>query len=118
MTHEISTKPFNAAMPVTIKSDFEPKLGYDGCGINNYSDPYKARIATMVNDMRGTGIGEKLVHRYTVHNELLEALKCALADLEGAKQCFKQACMADHDWEAHDLSIEEAVSAIAKAEGK
>ena len=50
--------------------------------------------------------------------DLLEALECALADLEGALQAKEQGGIQAHDWKAHELSIEEARAAIAKARGQ
>ena len=47
--------------------------------------------------------------------ELLAALKCALADLEGSLQAHNQTDWYAHDWEAHQQSIDEARAAIAKA---
>ena len=49
--------------------------------------------------------------------ELLQALKCALADLEGSLQAHEQGDCHSHDWKAHQLSIEESRAAIAKATG-
>lgn len=46
--------------------------------------------------------------------EILTVLKYAVADLQGAKQCFEQGCYADHDWKAHQLTIEEISQTIAK----
>ena len=50
--------------------------------------------------------------------ELLAALKCALADLEGSLQAHEQMDRLAHDWDAHKQSIDEASAAIAKAEGR
>lgn len=48
-------------------------------------------------------------------SRLLAALRCALADLEGAKQAMDSGDIHSHNWEAHQLSIDEARSAIAEA---
>lgn len=45
--------------------------------------------------------------------ELLQALKCALADLEGSLDDYEE-----HDWDAHVKSIKEARLAISKATGE
>ena len=45
--------------------------------------------------------------------ELLEALRCALADLEGSLAGY-----GEHDWDAHVKSIKEARLAISKATGE
>lgn len=50
--------------------------------------------------------------------DLLAALRCALADLEGALQAHRDGDPHAHDWKAHALSIDEARAAIAKAEGQ
>ena len=47
--------------------------------------------------------------------DLLDALRCAVADLEGALQVHEQMIWYTHDWDAHRQSIEEATAAIAKA---
>jgi len=49
--------------------------------------------------------------------ELLQALRCALADLEGALQAHFDGDPHGHDWKAHALSIDEARAAISKATG-
>jgi len=49
--------------------------------------------------------------------DLLAALRCALADLEGALQAHRDGDPHGHDWKAHALSIDEARAAIAKATG-
>lgn len=45
--------------------------------------------------------------------ELLQALRCALADLEGSLAGY-----GEHDWDAHVKSIKEARLAISKATGE
>ena len=45
--------------------------------------------------------------------ELLQALRCALADLEGSLDDYEE-----HDWDAHVKSIKEARLAISKATGE
>lgn len=50
--------------------------------------------------------------------DLLAALRCALADLEGALQAHHDGDPHGHDWKAHALSIDEARAAIAKATGE
>lgn len=50
--------------------------------------------------------------------DLLAALRCALADLEGALQAHCDSNPHGHDWKAHALSIDEAHAAIAKATGE
>lgn len=51
----------------------------------------------------------------TAAPKLLEALRCAHADLEGARQALEQGDYHAHDWKAHQLSIDEASEAIAAA---
>lgn len=46
---------------------------------------------------------------------MLDALKCALADLEGALQVHEQMDWHAHDWDSHKQSIDEARSAIERA---
>jgi hypothetical protein len=46
--------------------------------------------------------------------EMLAALNCALADLQGSLEAHEN-YKHPHDWDAHRLSIEECKAAIAKA---
>jgi hypothetical protein len=39
--------------------------------------------------------------------EQMLAIKCAYADLLGALQNYEQGSYADHDWDAHRLTIED-----------
>jgi hypothetical protein len=50
--------------------------------------------------------------------ELLQALKCALADLEGSLEVNNNKQWYAHDWKAHKQSIKDARVAIAKAIGE
>ena len=52
--------------------------------------------------------------------EQTQALKCAYADLVGAKQAFDENDIHVHDWEAHEQSIidmEHAFPGIIRARG-
>ena len=49
-------------------------------------------------------------------SELLQALKCALADLEGSLEAHEQSNQ--HDWKAHKQSIKEVRLAINQATGE
>ena len=42
----------------------------------------------------------------------ISAIRCALADLSGALQAHQQGDTNAHDWEAHQLSIDELVDAF------
>lgn len=37
----------------------------------------------------------------------IQAIKCAYADLKGALENYEAGTYADHDWDAHRLTIEE-----------
>lgn len=50
-----------------------------------------------------------LEHKYEA---LLQVARCALADLEGSLQAHEQGYPYDHDWEAHQLTIDELKEAI------
>lgn len=58
---------------------------------------------------------QSLVNLVNAAPEMLNALKCALADLEGSLQAHNQTDWYAHDWEAHQQSIDEARAAIDKA---
>lgn len=58
---------------------------------------------------------QKLVNLVNAAPEMLNALKCALADLEGALQVHEQMDWHAHDWDSHQQSIDEARAAIDKA---
>lgn len=58
---------------------------------------------------------QSLVNLVNAAPAMLDALKCALADLEGSLQAHEQMDRLVHDWEAHQQSIDEARAAIAKA---
>ncbi len=58
---------------------------------------------------------QSLINLINAAPAMLDALKCALADLEGSLQAHNQTDWYAHDWEAHQQSIDEARAAIAKA---
>jgi hypothetical protein len=58
---------------------------------------------------------QSLVNLVNAAPEMLTALKCALADLEGALQVHEQMDWYAHDWDSHQQSIDEARAAIDKA---
>lgn len=45
-------------------------------------------------------------------DELVQAARCALADLQGSLQAFEQGDCHIHDWEAHQQSIDELTDAL------
>ena len=47
-----------------------------------------------------------------MNEQQIMAIKCALADLQGALQAFQQMDIHAHDWDAHELSIDDLLSAF------
>ena len=45
-------------------------------------------------------------------DELIQAAKCALADLQGSLYAYEQMNTHDHDWDAHRQSIDELNDAL------
>ena len=63
--------------------------------------------------MSKSNVSEKQAKLIAAAPELLQALRCALADLEGSLAGY-----GEHDWDAHVKSIKEARLAISKATGE
>ena len=81
------------------------------CGMCGLIRPFIGVISDDHNDEQ-TQANRRLI---AAAPELLSALKCALADLEGSLQAHEQMDRLAHDWEAHQQSIDEARAAIDKA---
>lgn len=47
-----------------------------------------------------------------MNEQQITAIKCALADLQGAIQAFWQRDMNAHDWDAHAMSIDDLLNAF------
>ena len=45
-----------------------------------------------------------------MNEQQISAIKCALADLQGALQAFQQMDIHAHDWDAHALSIDDLLT--------
>jgi len=45
-------------------------------------------------------------------DELIQAARCALADLQGSLQAYEQMSIYAHDWDAHKQSIDELEDAL------
>ena len=79
------------------------------------ADPADALQVQNAADLIEEDVVPAIYEVITRYNEMLAALKCALADLEGSLQAHNQTDWYAHDWEAHQQSIDEARAAIDKA---
>jgi hypothetical protein len=83
-----------------------------GSNLKNYT---MAKTREAIISAAQKGIDDARAELLEATTKLLQALRCALADLEGVKQCYEQGTIVDHDWKAHQLSIDEARAVIANA---
>lgn len=91
------------------------KLTYDGHGINNASDPYCARVATFQSEMKSSGLGEKLIHRYTTYPYLLAYILCeeVYNDKNSARE-EREAVFKAHGYTPNGLGHRSFLNALRK----